>query len=65
MDSLDLCDFGVKIAAFAALGEMAALRAEGVRDPFVFAWRGVNEGESTLKRFFIFSFWWSLEESCI
>ena len=44
------------MAAFAALGEMAAPLDEGVRDPFVLACRGVKEGESTLKRFILFSF---------
>jgi hypothetical protein len=51
---------GVKTAAFAALGEIAALRADEVTDPFGVGVRGVNEGESTLKRFFAFSFWLSL-----
>jgi hypothetical protein len=54
--AVDLWDLGVNTAAFAALGEIAALREEGVKDPFVLAWSGVNEGESTLKRFFMFSF---------
>lgn len=44
----------------AALGEMAALREEGVAEPLVLVCRGVKEGESTLKRFFAFSFWFSL-----
>ena len=44
----------------AALGEMAALREEGVAAPLVLVCRGVKEGESTLKRFFAFSFWFSL-----
>lgn len=57
------CDLGVKIAAFAALGEIAALRDEGVRDPLVLACSGVKEGESTLKRFILFSLWPSLAES--
>ena len=51
---------GVKTAALAALGEMAALREEGVAAPLVLVCRGVKEGESTLKRFFAFSFWFSL-----
>jgi hypothetical protein len=51
---------GVKTAALAALGEMAALREEGVAEPLVLVCRGVKEGESTLKRFFAFSFWFSL-----
>jgi hypothetical protein len=59
------CDLGVKIAALAALGEMAALRDEGVRLPLVAACSGVKEGESTLKRFILFSFWPSLAESWI
>ena len=62
-DSLERCDLGVKTAAFAALGEMAALREEGVTDPFVLACRGVKEGESTLNRFLAFSFWFNLEWS--
>lgn len=52
---VDRCDFGVKTAALAALGDMAALRDEGVSDPLVLGWRGVNDGESTLKRFLTFS----------
>jgi hypothetical protein len=56
LDLLDRCDLGVKIAALAALGEMAALRDEGVREPFVLGWRGVNDGESTLNLFLTFSF---------
>ena len=44
------------MAALAALGEMAALRDEGVREPLVVACSGVKEGESTLKRFILFSF---------
>ena len=56
LDLLERCDFGVKMAAFAALGEMAAPREEGVREPLVLACRGVKEGESTLKRFILFSF---------
>jgi hypothetical protein len=59
-NSLDLCDLGVKMAALAALGDMAALRPEGVMDPFVFGWRGVKDGESTLNLFFTFSFWFNL-----
>ena len=51
---------GVKTAALAALGEMATLRDEGVTDPLVLAWSGVKEGESTLNRFFAFSFWFNL-----
>jgi len=47
---------GVKTAAFAALGEMAALRDEGVTDPLVLACSGVKEGESTLNLFLVFSF---------
>jgi hypothetical protein len=62
-DSPDRCDFGVKTAAFAALGEIAALRADAVTDPFGVVVSGVNEGESTLKRFFAFSFWLSLTGS--
>jgi hypothetical protein len=58
--SLERCDLGVKTAAFAAFGEIAALRAEDVTDPFGVVVSGVNEGESTLKRFFAFSFWLSL-----
>ena len=50
----------MKTAALAALGEMAALREEGVAAPLVLVCRGVKEGESTLKRFFAFSFWFSL-----
>ena len=57
------CDFGVKTAALAAFGEMAAPRDEGVAAPLVAVCSGVKEGESTLKRFFVFSpwlsFWWS------
>lgn len=59
-DSLERCDLGVKTAALAALGEIAALRDEGVTDPLVLACSGVKEGESTLKRFFAFSFWFNL-----
>lgn len=55
--SPERCDFGVKTAALAALGEMAALRAEGVTAPFVAVCRGVKDGESTLKRFLAFSCW--------
>jgi len=55
LDSPERCDFGVKTAALAALGEMAAPRAEGVRAPLVAACRGVKDGESTLKRFLVFS----------
>lgn len=62
-DVPERCDLGVKTAALAALGEMAALREEGVAEPLVLACRGVKEGESTLKRFFAFSFWFSLEWS--
>jgi hypothetical protein len=51
------------MAALAALGEMAAPRDEGVRDPLVLAWSGVNDGESTLNLFFMFSFWFNLEAS--
>lgn len=55
--SPDLCDLGVKTAAFAAFGEMvAAPRDEGVKDPLVLGWSGVKDGESTLNLFFIFSF---------
>jgi len=36
-DSLERCDLGVNTAAFAAFGEMAALRDEGVTDPLVLA----------------------------
>jgi len=53
----------VNTAAFAALGEMAAPREEGVSEPLVFACRGVKDGESTLKRFFMFSFWFNLDGS--
>lgn len=53
----------MKTAALAALGEMAAPRDEGVRDPLVLAWSGVKEGESTLNLFFTFSFWFNLEVS--
>jgi hypothetical protein len=60
LDLLERCDLGVKTAALAALGEMAALREEGVAEPLVLVCRGVKEGESTLKRFFTFSFWFSL-----
>ena len=58
-DSPERCDLGVKTAALAALGEMAALREEGATAPFVLACRGVKDGESTLKRFLAFSFWFS------
>jgi hypothetical protein len=54
---------GVKTAAFAALGEMAALRAEGVTAPLVLACSGVKAGTSTLKRFLAFSFWFNLRLS--
>ena len=60
-DSLERCDLGVKTAAFAALGEIAALRDEGVTDPFVLACKGVKDGESTLNLFLAFSFWFNLE----
>jgi len=53
------------MAALAALGEMAAPRDEGVKDPLVLAWRGVNDGESTLNLFFMFSFWFNLVVSWI
>lgn len=53
----------MKTAALAALGEMAALREDGVTDPFVLACRGVKEGESTLNLFLAFSFWPSLRVS--
>ena len=59
-DSLERCDFGVKTAAFAALGEIAALRDDGVTDPLVLACRGVKDGESTLNLFLAFSFWLNL-----
>lgn len=59
-DLLERCDLGVKTAALAALGEMAALRDEGVAAPLVVACRGVKEGESTLKRFLAFSLWFNL-----
>jgi hypothetical protein len=49
----------------AALGEMAALRDEGVTDPFALACRGVKEGESTLNLFLAFSFWFNLAWSWI
>jgi hypothetical protein len=62
-DSPERCDLGVKTAAFAALGEMAALRAEGVTAPLVLACRGVKAGESTLKRFLAFSFWLNMNLS--
>lgn len=62
-NSLDRCDFGVKMAAFAALGEMAALREDGVNEPLVLAWSGVKEGESTLNFFFEFSFRLALDGS--
>lgn len=55
-DLPERCDLGVKMAAFAALGEIAAPREEGVREPLVLACSGVKEGESTLKRFILFSF---------
>jgi hypothetical protein len=50
----------VKTAAFAALGEIAAFRCEGVTDPLGAVASGVKDGESTLKRFFAFSLWLSL-----
>jgi hypothetical protein len=59
-DSPERCDLGVKTAALAALGEMAALRDEGVTDPLVLACSGVKEGESTLKPFLAFSLWINL-----
>jgi hypothetical protein len=59
-DSLERCDLGVNTAAFAAFGEMAALRDEGVTDPLVLACRGVKDGESTLNLFLVFSFWLNL-----
>jgi hypothetical protein len=62
-NSLDRCDLGVKTAAFAALGDIAAPREEGVRLPLVLGCRGVNDGESTLNLFFTFSFWFSLAGS--
>jgi hypothetical protein len=62
-DSPERCDLGVKTAAFAALGEMAALREEGITAPLVLACSGVKAGESTLKRFLAFSFWPSLRLS--
>lgn len=49
----------MKTAALAALGEMAALRDEGVAEPLVVGCRGVKEGESTLKRFLALSVWFS------
>lgn len=64
-DSPERCDFGVKTAAFAALGEMAALRAAEVTDPLGAVDRGVNEGESTLNRFFAFSPWLIFVWSCM
>jgi hypothetical protein len=64
-NSQERCDLGVKMAAFAALGEMAAPRDEGVKEPLVLCWRGVKDGESTLKRFFMFSFWVAFAASCI
>lgn len=54
------CDLGVKTAALAALGEMAALRADGVTEPLVAGCKGVKDGESTLKRFLAFSLWFDL-----
>jgi hypothetical protein len=62
-NSLERCDLGVKTAALAALGEMAALRDDGVTDPLVLAWSGVKEGESTLNLFLAFSFWPDLRMS--
>lgn len=59
-DVLERCDLGVNTAALAALGEMAALRDEGVTDPLVLACSGVKDGESTLNLFFAFSFWFNL-----
>jgi hypothetical protein len=59
-DSLERCDFGVKTAALAALGEIAAFRCEGVTEPLGAVDSGVKDGESTLKRFFAFSLWLSL-----
>jgi len=53
----------VKTAALAALGEIAALREDGVTDPLVLACRGVKEGESTLNLFLAFSFWPNLRVS--
>lgn len=64
-DSLERCDLGVNTAAFAALGEMAALRAEGVTAPLVLACKGVKDGESTLNLFLAFSFWFNLAWSWI
>jgi len=40
------------MAAFAALGEIVALRG-ATAAPFVAGCSGVKEGESTLKRFFV------------
>ena len=45
------------------LGEMVALREDGVTDPLVLACSGVKEGESTLNLFFAFSFWPNLRLS--
>ena len=64
-DSLERCDLGVKTAALAALGEIAALRDEGVADPLVLACSGVKDGESTLNLFLVFSFWFNLRLSCM
>lgn len=55
-NSPERCDLGVKIAALAALGEIAALRAADVTEPLGAGWSGVKAGESTLKRFLAFSF---------
>lgn len=60
-NSQERCDLGVKTAALAALGEIAAPRDEGATDPLVLACSGVKEGESTLNLFFAFSVWFSLE----
>lgn len=55
MDDLTL-DFGVKTAALAAFGDMVVALGEDAA-PFEAGWRGVKEGESTLKRFLTFSDW--------
>jgi hypothetical protein len=56
-NSPDRCDLGVNTAALAALGLIAALRAPGVKVPFVAACSGVKAGESPVNRLFcMFSF---------
>jgi hypothetical protein len=49
-DLLDLVDFGVKMAAFAALGEMVVALSPPTA-PLAAGCSGVNDGESTLNRF--------------